>query len=46
MGPNTLPWGTPEVTLKEDDVLPSRRTCCVRLVRNDFIQCSACGEMP
>ena len=46
MGPNTLPWGTPEVTLMEDDVLPSMRTCCVRLVRNDCIKCSACGEMP
>ena len=45
-GPRTLPWGTPEVTLMEEDILPSRRTCCVRLVRNECTQLSACSEMP
>ena len=29
-------WGTPEVTLMGEDILPSRRTCCVRLVKNDI----------
>ena len=38
--------GTPEVTLMEEDILPSRRTCCVRLVRNECTQLSGCGEMP
>ncbi len=42
----TLPWETPEVTLMEEDILPSRRTCCVRLVRNECTLLSACGEMP
>ena len=31
IGPRTLPWGTPEVTLMEEEVLPSRRTCCVHM---------------
>ena len=39
------PWGTPEVTSMEEDILPSRRTCCVRLDKNECIQLSACGEM-
>ena len=38
--------GTPEVTLMEEDILPSGRTCCVRLCKNDCTQLSACGEMP
>ena len=46
IGPRTLPWGTPEVTLMWEDILPSRRTCCVRLVNNDCTQLCACGEMP
>ncbi len=37
---------TPEVTLMEEDILPSRRTCCVQLDKNECIQMSACGEMP
>ena len=46
IGPRTLPWGTPEVTLVEEDILPSRRTCCARLDKNECIQLSACGGMP
>ena len=46
IGLRTLPWGTPEVTLMEEDILPSRRTCCVRLDKNECIQLSVCGEMP
>ena len=46
VGPGTLLLGTPEVTLMKAEVLPSRRTCCVRLERNDCIQLSVCGEMP
>ena len=46
IGPRTLPWGTPEVTLMGEEVLPSRRTCCVRLEGNECTQLSACGEMP
>ena len=38
IGPSTLIWTTPEVTLVEDAVFPSRRTCCVRFVRNDCIK--------
>ena len=45
-GPRTLPWGTPEVTLMGEDIMPSRRTCCVRLVKSDCTQSCACGEMP
>ena len=45
-GPRTLLLGTLEVTLMEEEVLPFRRTCCVRLERNDCTQLSACGEMP
>ena len=26
-GPRTVPWGTPDVTTAELDVIPSRRTC-------------------
>ena len=37
MGPRTLSWGTPEVTLMEEDILPSRRTCFVRLDKNECI---------
>jgi len=29
-GPRTVPWGTPDVTITELDVIPSRRTCWVR----------------
>ena len=41
-GPRTLPWGTPAVTLMEEDISPSRRTCCVRLVRNECTQLEHC----
>ena len=34
------------MTLMEEEVLPSKRTCCVRLERNECTQLSACGEMP
>ena len=33
------------MTLMGEEVLPSRRTCCVRLERNECTQLSACGEM-
>src|SRR5271170_3684179 len=29
-GPNTLPWGTPDVTLASGESLPSMITCCLR----------------
>ena len=41
-----LSYLTPEVTLMEEDMLPSRRTCFVRLDKNECIRLSACGEMP
>ena len=46
VGPRTLPLGIPEMTLMEEDALPYKRTCCVRLARNYRIQLSAYVEMP
>ena len=36
-GPSTIPCGTPESTVTEDDVLPSRMTLCERPIRKDDI---------
>ena len=33
------------MALMEEDILPSRRTCGVRLVKNDCTQLSVCGEI-
>ena len=35
MGPNTDPWGTPDVTGIDDDLDPLTTTLCVRLSKND-----------
>ena len=33
------------MTLMGEEVLPSRRTCCVRLERNECTQLSDCGDI-
>ena len=38
MGFRTEPWGTPDVTLMEDDRMPFMVTCCERPDRNEVNQ--------
>ena len=47
-GPITVPWGTPDFTSAESDVLPSTTTCWLRWLRNEDIhedihKASACS---
>ena len=43
IGPNTEPWGTPDVTEHSSDVKPSTTTRWVRSARNDSIHLTASG---
>ena len=46
MGPRTVPCGTPEVTAAVNDLLPSRTTSWVWLLRKLWIQSSVFPRMP
>ena len=38
IGPRTLPWGIPLVTLAFEELLPSTNTVCILFERNTLIQ--------
>merc|ERR1712033_45657 len=46
MGPNTVPWGIPDVTLNDSDNRPSADTCLDRPTRNSLIQIPNLPETP
>ena len=45
-GPNTVPWGTPEVTWARLERLPSYTTDCERFVKNDSVQLDKGPRIP
>ena len=46
VGPNTVPWGIPDITVCQDEQLPFTWTHWRRLPRNDENHCSAACENP
>ena len=46
VGPNTVPWGIPDITVSQDEQLPFTWTHWRRLLRNDENHCSAACENP
>ena len=46
MGPKTVPCGTPEVTAAVNDLLPSRTTSWVRLLRKLWIHSNVFHRKP
>ena len=46
MGPKTVPCGTPELTVIDEEETPSRTTCCVLIVKKIWIQLCSFPVIP